>query len=401
MSDSGEKKKSGFGAGVLTGISISLVTALIICSMVAVWQKSREGLVTDRVEKKIDFIEGKLDQYYYEDVSDEDKIEGLYRGLMESTGDRYTSYYSPKEYEDYKIETTGNLSGIGATLQKDKTTEEVSVVRVYEDSPAEKAGLQAEDVLVSADGQKSADMTLDEFVSIVRGEAGTTVDLVYRRGDAEQKVTVTRENIQIPSVSWKMLDNGIGYVDIYEFSSGTLEEYKEAMEDLTEQGMKAVIFDLRFNGGGFVDSVTDILDLILPKGTVVYLKDKHEKRIDYTSDEERKIDMPIAVLVSGNTASAAEIFTGAIKDFKYGTIIGTKTYGKGIVQSTFPLTDGSALKITTETYYTPSGAAIHGVGIEPDIELPFEFLGEEDDDYEESLDNQIQKACEVLTEEMK
>jgi carboxyl-terminal processing protease len=189
-------------------------------------------------------------------------------------------------------------------------------------------------------------------------------------------------------------------VQINSFSNDTLEEYEAAMSDLTNQGMKAVIYDLRSNGGGLVDSVTAILDEILPGGTTVYMLDKDGNRTDYTSDEETKIDIPITVLTSEYTASSAEIFTGAIQDFDYGTIIGTQTFGKGIVQTTIPFSDGSALKVTTSRYYTPSGTCIHGVGITPDIELPFEFMGSSEDEYSIDLDNQIQKAIEVLQGEL-
>ena len=212
---------------------------------------------------------------------------------------------------------------------------------------------------------------------------------------------ITRAEVKVPSVEHEMLPGNIGYIAIADFSSNTKEQYDEAMKDLQAQGMKAVVFDLRYNGGGLVDSVVEILDEILPEGTTVYMEDKNGKRTDYTSDGEHYLDMPIAVLTSKNTASAAEIFAGAIRDYEYGTLIGTKTYGKGIVQTTVPLSDGSAIKITIASYFTPSGECIHKKGIKPDVELEYEFMGGDDEEYSTSLDNQIQKACEILREEMK
>ena len=193
-----------------------------------------------------------------------------------------------------------------------------------------------------------------------------------------------------------MLDNNVGYIQVSQFTDGTYDDFVAAYEDLEAQGMTSVIFDMRNNGGGLLDSVVDILDYLLPEGTVVYTMDKAGNREDYTSDAANYKSIPMTVLVNGNTASAAEIFTGAIRDFEYGTIIGTQTFGKGIVQSTIPLTDGSAVKLTTQTYYTPSGECIHGTGITPDEVLEYEFMGGKDDQYSVDLDNQIQKALEVL-----
>jgi carboxyl-terminal processing protease len=193
-----------------------------------------------------------------------------------------------------------------------------------------------------------------------------------------------------------MLDDKVGYIAVSQFAETTYNDFVAAYEDLESQGMTSVIFDMRDNGGGLLDSVVDMLDYLLPKGVVVYTQDKYEKQEDFTSDDKHQKNIPMIVLVNGNTASAAEIFTGALRDFDYATIIGTKTFGKGIVQSTIPFSDGSAIKLTTQTYYTPSGECIQGKGINPDIELEFEFLGEEDEKYSTDKDNQIQRALEEL-----
>ncbi|MBQ5485310.1 MAG: S41 family peptidase, partial [Lachnospiraceae bacterium] len=219
---------------------------------------------------------------------------------------------------------------------------------------------------------------------------------------------LVRKNITVPSVVHYMVDrkNGIGYIGITEFSENTQEEFEAALKDLKNQGLKAVIYDVRLNPGGLVNEVTGILDDLLPKGTTVYMKDKKGREIDYTSDDKTQEKIPCVVLTSGQSASAAEIFAGAIRDFKYGTLIGTKTFGKGIVQQTMPLSDGSAVKLTVETYYTPSGDCIHKKGIKPDIELKYEFKGDKNradlstDTYDYQKDNQIQKGIAVLTRKL-
>ena len=393
------RRKSEFKKGILTGVACSFVMLMLLVVIAGVYLRSTYGsLINFSVLGKLAVIDTILDEYYYQDIDDETKLEYLYKGLVESAEDDYTVYYTAEEYEDFLVSTTGNYAGIGAVLSQDKTSMAVTIKQVYEGSPAEEAGLQMGDVIISADGYLATDYELDEFVEYIRGDEGSTLELTYERDGEQQTVTLTRATITVPSVSYEMLDGNIGYVQISSFTNDTLAEYEAAMGDLTNQGMEAVIFDLRSNSGGLVDSVTAILDEILPEGTTVYMEDKDGNRVDYTSDEETKIDIPITVLTSEYTASSAEIFTGAIQDFDYGTIIGTQTFGKGIVQTTIPLTDGSAIKVTTATYYTPNGTCIHGVGITPDIVLEYEFLGSEDDEYSLSLDNQVQKAIEVLQE---
>ena len=209
-----------------------------------------------------------------------------------------------------------------------------------------------------------------------------------------------RADITLPSVDYAMLENNIGYIVIDSFETDTAHQFEMAVDDLTAQGMQAVIFDVRYNPGGMVSSVVEILDRILPEGLLVYIEDKIGNRQDYTSGGETYMELPIAVLINEDSASASEIFAGAIKDYEYGTLIGTTTFGKGIVQTIFPLQDGDAIKLTTAKYFTPSGNYIHEVGIEPDIELEYEYLNPEGEVYERQYDNQILKAIEVLEEEL-
>ena len=397
-----EKKKHPFRNGFLSGVAVCLVIALMVVIVKETMLHSTvgSGFMTKHGVEKVNLLSDVIDQYYYKDITDEEKMEGSDKGLMASTNEKYTDYYSPKEFKDLMVTMEGDYGGIGATLSQDKATKEVSVVEVYEGSPAARAGLERGDIVISVDGHLGTDESLDDFVQRIRGEEGTSIEMVYKRGDQEKTIEITREEVIVPSVSHRMLDDKIGYIRISSFVNGTQKDFEDALADLQSQGMQGIVFDMRDNGGGMVDSVVAILDDILPAGTVVYTMDKSGKREDYTSDDAKKIDIPVTVLVNENTASAAEIFTGAIRDFNYGTIIGTNTFGKGIVQSTVPLSDGSAVKITVATYYTPSGECIHEKGIKPDIELEFSYADENPTEYDELKDNQVQKAMEVLGEKL-
>lgn len=406
-------EKGGFAKGVLVGsIATLLVVALLVTTVGAMYLRfgrskpvdissssssSSSPLEALQDSAKLDVILSMINEYFYDDVDEKALSEGVYKGVLGGLDDPYSEYYTAKEYADFEIATTGNYAGIGAQLSQDKDTMAVTVVKVYDGSPAQEAGLRANDIIVEVDGVQATSMSLDQFVQIIRGEAGTSLEMTYSRNGKEKTVTITRAKITVPSVEYAMLEGNIGYIELSEFSSGTYTEFMAAIEDLESKGMEAVIYDLRTNGGGLVDSVTAILDEILPEGTTVYMLDKAGEKTTFTSDNAHQMDYPVAVLTSGNTASAAEIFSGAIRDFDWGTLIGTKTYGKGVVQSTFPLTDGSAVKLTIATYYTPSGDCIHGTGIEPDIELEYEYGGDEEaEEYDYYADNQILKAIEVL-----
>lgn len=356
-----------------------------------------QGMLSKVSASKLETIIYILENYYYKDIDKEAMVDGVYKGIVGSLDDPYSDYYTEDEYNDLMQTLTGNYAGIGALLQKDVKTGEVTITKVYDNTPAEKEGLLAGDSIVSADGNAAVDEDLDIFVQHIRGEAGTDVKLVINRDGEKLDITCTRASIATPTVEHQMLKGNVGYIAVSQFTEHTYDDFVAAYEDLESQGMEAIVFDMRNNGGGLVDSVVDMLDYILPEGTVVYTMDKAGNREDYTSKASSYKSIPITVLVNENTASAAEIFTGAIRDFDYGTIIGTTTFGKGIVQSTIPLEDGSALKLTTQTYYTPSGDSIQGKGIDPDVELEYEFLGSKDDEYDVTLDNQIQKALEVLS----
>ncbi len=381
--------------GLLTGLIISLVVFAIFIVGIFIFIYRSSEVLTPTVKAKIEYITNMIDKTYYEDVDVNDLREGLYTGLVEGLGDNYSKYYSPKEAERFNSSITGEFSGLGAALTKESDGT-VKVVKVYSGSSAEAIGLKVGDIIISADDYVASSMELSDFTTHMRGKEGTTFELTYKSGDTEKKATVTRAKVEVTSVDYKMIDGDIGYIEISEFSKKTYDEYMAAINDLKSQGAKGIIFDLRFNGGGIVDAATNILDEILPKCNIVTLKQKNKADVVYNSDDAKVLDMPIAVLVSGRTASAAEIFAGAIRDNHYGTLIGYKTYGKGVVQKSATLKDGSVVSITSGKYYTPSGEDINEKGITPDIELDFEYMGDADADYDELHDNQVLKAIEVI-----
>lgn len=407
------KKKPGFASGIVLGAAAAVLILvggtfgicrannyqLVIGGRGATKVENTTVLDKDTVDK-VSELTNYMDLYYYEDYDVDQVQDGLLAGVVDGLGDKYSVYYTPEEYKELQVSTSGTYYGIGAALAQDKDTMQVSITKIYEGTPSEEAGLKKDDIILSADGTDATTLELSEFVKLIRGEEGTTVHLsVYRPStDETLEFDVERKNVELPSVSSQMLADNTGYIQISEFQTNTAAQFESALQALKDQGAEAFIFDVRGNGGGLVSAVVQILDDILPEGTVVYTEDKYGNRQDFTSSGDTSLDMPIAVLVDGNSASASEIFAGAIKDYQYGTLIGTKTFGKGIVQTIYPLSDGDAIKITTAKYFTPNGNYIHGVGIEPDITLDYEFTGEDGQEYSVDYDNQIQKALEVLSE---
>lgn len=409
FSNTNVKKPHPFLKGLLIGIFATAGCAcLVVFLLYSAYVKGSSGVLDSNTTSKLTTLNDIIHEYYYKDVDDNDLQNGLFKGLVEGLNDQYSEYYTPEEANELEESLTGNYAGVGMGLTQDKDTKVVTVSFVYDGTPAKKAGIKKGDIVVSAAGVDATTKELSDFVDLIRGEAGTSVDIVIQDSDGNQEtVTLTRENITIPTVSHTMLDNNVGYIRISQFATDTAKEFDEALKDLENQGMTSVIFDLRDNPGGLVDAVTEMLDEILPKGTVVYTVDHDGKRKDYTSDDEHKLDIPMAVLINENSASASEIFSGAIRDFKAGTLIGKTSYGKGVVQTTMPLDDGSLIKLTTMEYFTPSGENIQGKGITPDIDCDYEYTGDTDalaakdtGDYtvEDYLnDSQVKKAYDTLT----
>lgn len=388
-------EKKTFQKGLLTGLIIAFAASCVILTAILLILFRSSEVLTPKARAKLSVLSSYIHDNYIGDIDVSELQEGLYKGLLEGLGDEYSKYYSPEEAEEFKSDVTGEFCGLGAVLTINDA-DEVVVLKVYDGSSAQEIGLQRGDIIVAADGTLASSMELSDFTALTRGEEGTTFTLTYRRGEETRQEKVTRKKVAIPTVTHKMLEDGIGYIEISEFTKKTYSEYIDAINDLKAQGARGMIFDLRFNGGGLVDSAIQILDEILPMGTIVSLQMKGQSETVYESDNEKALNMPIAVLVSGRTASAAEIFAAAIKDNNYGTLIGYKTYGKGVVQKSTTLQDGSVVSVTNGKYYTPKGESIHKKGIEPDIKSEFDYLGDNMGEYNEMYDSQVLKAIEVI-----
>lgn len=359
--------------------------------------KSDEPVVSDTLVSKITAIETLIKQNYYKDVDTQTLADGIFDGMMESLGDPYSEYYSESELEEVKQGTQGIYYGIGAYISIDKETELPVIADVISGTPAEEAHLQADDLIYKVDGKETTGMTTTEVVKLIKGEEHTIVTLTLIRDGEQLDVDVERRKVESPTVEYEMRDNNIGYIRITEFDDVTTDQFTEAKAVLEGQGMQALIIDLRSNGGGNLSTCIAIAQQILPKGLIVYTEDKYGNREEHTCDGKREFDKPLVVLVNGYSASASEILTGAIKDYGIGTIMGTKTYGKGIVQQIIPLRDNTAVKMTISKYFTPKGNYIHETGIEPDIEVEFDSETYKKGEY----DNQIEAAEKELLKQLK
>ena len=338
-----------------------------------------------------------IDQYYLEDKDEDELAEGIYTGLIYGLGDPYSAYYTAEEYERESQSTDGEYTGIGVTITKNQDNETV-IIDCYEGGPAKQAGIQTGDILKKVNGEDVSGMELAEVTERIKNSPSDEVILtIQREGEKNTKeVKVSVTGVEIPSVSSEMLEENIGYIKISKFTGVTYEQYHAAFEKLKEQGAKQLIVDLRNNPGGLMTAVCDVLREILPEGLIVYTEDKYGNRVEETCDGKSPLNMPLVVLVNEGSASASEIFAGAVQDHKVGTIVGTTTYGKGIVQTVRQLSDGSAVKLTVSKYYTPNGNNIHEVGIQPDVEVELSDDVTDLSQVEQSQDNQLQKALEVV-----
>lgn len=355
---------------------------------------------TNSIMNKIKVLESIINTYYLGDVTNEALADGIYKGLLASLEDPYSCYYTAKEYAQLMESSNGIYCGIGATVSQDVKTGVMTIVKPFLDGPAYSAGVLPNDIIYKVNGEDVTSKDLSEVVSRMKGEEGTEVVLTVVRDGEELDFTIQRGRIEVPTVEYKMLDNQIGYISVAEFDKVTATQYRKAIETLESQGMKGLVVDLRNNPGGRLETVVDMLDRMLPKGLIVYQEDKNGKRDEETSSDKEQFTKPLSVIINGNSASASEIFAGAIQDYGIGTIVGTTSFGKGIVQSIIPLKDGTAVKVTVSKYFTPNGRNIHGTGIEPDVEveLDAEIARKVVIDYEE--DTQLQKAVEVIQEKM-
>ncbi|MBR4607823.1 MAG: S41 family peptidase [Lachnospiraceae bacterium] len=359
-----------------------------------------QGFVTEEMITKINYIANLIHEgFFLDEVSDEDLENGIYEGLMNALNDPYSEYYTKAEFEEIMQSSSGIYYGIGAYVSIDNETNLPKISGVFKNSPAEEAGLRTDDLIYMVNGEQTYGKSLSDVVAKIRGEENTTVNITIVRDSEQLEKTVTRRRVENPTVNTEMYENGMGYLQITEFDDVTTTQFLEGMESLYQSGMQGLILDLRANPGGNLSTVVQIAQNLLPEGLVVYTEDKNGNRKDYKCKGDKEIQIPMVVLVDSNSASAAEILSGAIQDYKKGTLVGKKTYGKGIVQSIIPSEDGTAVKITVSGYFTPNGRNIHKIGIEPDIDCDFD--GSLYYNVENPVDTQLEKAKEVLADLMK
>ena len=388
-------KHKEYTAGVLTGV---LVVTLAVGGVKFVQQRQYNGVLSDTSHvQKIEYLEKLIDQEYLGEVDNDEMAEGVYAGLVYGLGDVYSRYYTADEYAQETASTDGAYAGIGVSIQKNKNGG-VQIAECYEGGPGAEAGLQTGDVITAINDTDVTDMELSDVVSMIRENKDKTIVLTVLREneDSSREISVDVTDVELPSVSGEMIDESTGYIHITQFTGVTPQQYKDTFAELKDKGMERLVIDLRDNPGGLLTSVCDILREILPEGLIVYTEDKYGNREEETCDGKNKLDMPLAVLVNENSASASEIFAGAVQDHGVGTIVGTTTYGKGVVQELRQLSDGSAVKLTVSNYYTPNGNSINKVGIKPDVEVKLASVLLNKDEITHEEDNQLQKALNVI-----
>lgn len=412
-------KKSGFGRGlifgVIAGLSIAILAGVVLLNVfyhkgfvhigvngeiyVQDTATTEDEGIGSEVEAKLNAMDSLMDLFYMEDVDTDTAKEMIYKAYLASYGDKYTVYYTPDECKNLLESTTGKFEGIGAVCRKNDDGT-VEIMDAYEDAPAYAAGLRNGDIITTVDGTDITGLDLTSTVALIKGDKGTSVHLDAIRDETAFSVDVVRDEIHTQTVKYEMRENQIGYLSISEFDDVTTQQYKDALQALEDAGMQGLVIDLRNNPGGVLDTVVKMLDYTLPDGLIVYTENKSGKRTEYKGTDGHELDIPIAVLVNGNSASASEIFAGAMQDYDKGEIIGTQTFGKGIVQSILPFNDGSAIKITVSRYFTPRGTCIHGEGITPDVEVELNEELKTKLTIEKSEDNQLQKAIENVKEQI-
>lgn len=414
--------KKSFLSGLLTGLGGAL---LVLTLIGAIYVYSVDNEKLDLVEKektvqdvqaaekkstsyteivkKLEVLEKLVDNYYLEEVDQASIADGIYKGYIASLNDPYSTYYTKDEYKALMESSSGVYCGIGATVSQDAKTGIITIIKPFPNGPAYKAGIKPQDVLYMVNGEEVTGVDLSEVVSKMKGVEGTKVKIsVMREGEEKPlEFTITRQKIEVPTIEYQMLKDKIGYIIISEFDEITVTQFKQAIDKLEKEGMKGLIVDVRNNPGGLLDAVVKILDRLLPKGLIVYTEDKYGNREEEKAVDNIKINVPMAVLINGNSASASEIFAGTIQDYGVGTVVGTTSFGKGIVQKVIPLSDGTAVKLTISKYYTPKGRNIHGTGIKPDVEVDLKDELKKEVTIPEEKDNQLQEAIKILKNKMK
>ena len=401
-----EESSRAFWKGVATGLGIACVISLVTLGityvaknmqslMRIVRQAEIESVADESTLEKLSLLEETIDQYFWKDVEPQQLADGVYEGLLLALEDPYSEYYTHEELEALMQQTQGIYYGIGAYVSLDTAAGYVQITQVIEGTPAEESGLMANDYIYMVDGEDMYGKDSTYVVGKIKGEENSWVTItVIRETEPEPlDIEVQRRKIESPTVEYEMLENRMAYIQIVEFDDVTTNQFADAYAKAQSEGMEGLIIDLRSNPGGNLSTVCNICNMLLPEGLIVYTEDKYGTREEYNCSGKNEIEVPLVVLTNGYSASASEILAGAVKDYGIGKIVGTTTYGKGIVQRIINLSDGSAVKLTVSTYYTPKGNNIHEVGVSPDVEVELDA-----EQYLAGVDSQLEKAKEVLSE---
>lgn len=378
---------------VANGISIALGDKIIV--------KTEDTATTEYI-KKLLYLKDEIQTSYYKDVKDQSLLDGAIKGMFEAVGDPYTAYYDADQFQAYMEQVQGSYVGIGVVVGLNEDNK-VTVVSAIDGSPGKKAGLLSGDLIVKVNGDDVTGLNLEQVVSKIKGDAGTSVVLeIEREGSAKLiEKEITREEIVLNSVDSMLLEDNIGYITITQFETNTAKEFKEHLDKLQSANIKGLILDVRDNPGGMMDTVVQIVDQLIGESVIVYTEDKAGKKEIMSSEEKSKIDLPMVVLINEGSASASEIFAGALQDTGAATVVGATSFGKGIVQRMSEIGDGTGYKITVSEYFTPNGRNIHGKGIEPDVPVEMSQKARYEGDFDIKDDVQLNKAIEIMREKIK
>lgn len=384
---------------LLSALTIAQYAGKINVAAGLKWDENGMSKEAVEIKDKAEILSSYINRFYLNDIDYGKMGDIIYKAMVSGLDDKYAAYYTKDEYKDISEKTKGEFCGIGAYISQGKNDNSLKVAGVVKGGPAEKAGIKKGDIIVEVDGENIQGKDSSYAVSKMKGKKGTNVSISVMRKGNKKPITfnIKREVIHDNTVSYKMLDNNIGYISVSAFETVTKKQFKSAVDCLEKKNEKGLIIDLRDNGGGLLDTALDMLDQILPKKLVVYTKDKNGVAEEYYTKDDKEIKIPIVILVNGNSASASEVFCGALRDYGKAKLLGTKTFGKGIVQSSFAFRDGTGLKFTTSKYYTPKGINIHGTGFEPDIKVKSngKMTALKESGYK--VDNQINAALDYLT----
>lgn len=404
--ENNNKSDKGYLKGLITGLLFAVILVVVFAvawvlklnkyvlnyyglSLSEVKSKQVK-LNSDDFDTKMNKLASYIETFYLDDVSEEDMAEGAFKGVVAALGDPYSEYYTEEEYESLMESTSGEYNGIGVSISQKEENGEITIATVFDDTPAKEAGIQEDDVIVAVDGNDMTGKSSQDVVSMIKGKTDGTVTITVMRNGEKLDLQVEIRKVERPTVANHMMDGNIGYIKLSEFDGVSTSQFSEALNELKDQGMEKLVIDIRDNPGGRLDVVCDLLDLFVDKDKlIVYTKDKNgNKQEEYTRYDASVKDIPISIIVNGNSASAAEVFTGVMQDYGLAKIVGTQTFGKGIVQKILDMGDGSAVKLTVSKYYLPNDENIHGQGITPD------YVIDADENTEEDV--QLNKAVEVL-----